>query len=173
MSALIDADFQKVLDAMNDAVPLEGATNRFDCPESRSPMSWDFGLEAVSGGYGTAGMASSSYCSIPNTEEAFDRTGEDPSLQGSKANEDADSVQALQEELSKIQAELQELKRMVEAGFEIYGQRITSTEKYLDELLPWTQEVHGAIEQLTGRSSDADKAGQAKFSSAQDLSENV
>ncbi|KAB2569188.1 hypothetical protein DBV05_g12135 [Lasiodiplodia theobromae] len=184
MSALIDADFQKVLDAINDAVPLEGATNRFDCPESRSPMSWDFGLEAVSGGYGTAGMASSSYCSIPNTEEAFDRTGEDPSLQGSKANEDADSVQALQEELSKIQAELQELKRridaelqelkrMVEAGFEIYGQRITSTEKYLDELLPWTQEVHGAIEQLTGSSANADKAGQAKFPSVQDLSENV
>lgn len=63
----------------------------------------------------------------------------------------------MREDLSKIQAELQELKRAVEAALELNGQRITNTEKYIDELLPWTQEVHGAVEQLLSRSVDTDQ----------------
>ncbi|KAK0653587.1 hypothetical protein DIS24_g5925 [Lasiodiplodia hormozganensis] len=173
MSALIDADFQKVLDAINDAVPMEGVADRFDCPEPHSAMAWDFGLEAIAGSYGATERVSSPYRSIPNTEEAFDHIAEDHSLEGSKVNETADSLQELREELSKIQAEVQELKKMVEAVFEIYGQRITSTEKYIDDLLPWTQEVHGAIEQLTERSGNANKASQDASLSVEELLEKI
>lgn len=172
MSALIDADFQKVLDAINDAVPMEGVTDRFDCPEPRSAMAWDFGLEAITGGYGATEKDNSPYRSIPNTEEAFDHGGEDPSLEGSKLNEIADALQALREEQSEIRADLQELKRMSEAVFEIHG-RLTCTEKYIDDLLPWTQEVHGAIEQLTERLGNANKASQDESLSAEELSEKV
>ncbi|KAH7053464.1 hypothetical protein B0J12DRAFT_698647 [Macrophomina phaseolina] len=168
MNSLIDSDFQKVVDAINDASPADGGTNHSECLESGSTMSWDFGLEAVPGSYGIPDTASSWYCGLPNADRAFDRAGENCGSENPQVGKDPDPVQAMREELSRIQAELQELKRAVEAALEMNGQRITSTEKYIDELLPWTQEVHGAIEQLTNRSLDADKAGQDQPSYAQD-----
>ncbi|KAH7021724.1 hypothetical protein B0J12DRAFT_705339 [Macrophomina phaseolina] len=171
MNALIDSDFQKVVDAINDATPTDGGASHSECLDLGSAMNWDFGLEAIPGSYGATDTASSWYCDLPNADRALDRAEELCGSDNTQASKDPDPVQAIQEELSRIRAELQELKRAVEAALEVNEQRITNTEKYIDELLPWTQEVHGAIERLTSRSLDADKAGLNKLSSTQDTKE--
>lgn len=87
-------------------------------------------------------------------------------MEDPQADED-NTLHTIREDLGKIQAELQELKKTVENALELYGQRIGSTEKYIDDLLPWTVEVHGAIEQLTGRVEEADRVCQDGSSWAQ------
>lgn len=173
MNALIDSDFQKVVDAINDAIPVEDGADRSDYTEPYSTMSWDLDLEAVPNSYSVPDMTSSWYCGLPDAARASDRTGENWGFEDPQTVESPDPVQAMREDLSKIQAELQELKRAVEAALELNGQRITNTEKYIDELLPWTQEVHGAVEQLLSRSVDTDQMDQGEPSSARDESKEA
>lgn len=173
MNALIDSDFQKVVDAINDAIPVEDGADRSDYTEPYSTMSWDLDLEAVPNSYSVPDMTSSWYCGLPDAARASDRTGENCGFEDPQTVESPDPVQAMREDLSKIQAELQELKRAVEAALELNGQRITNTEKYIDELLPWTQEVHGAVEQLLSRSVDTDQMDQGEPSSARDESKEA
>ncbi|KAL1617117.1 hypothetical protein SLS56_011120 [Neofusicoccum ribis] len=164
MNALIDSDFQKVVDAINDAIPVEDGA---DLGISIS------NLEAVPNSYSVPDMTSSWYCGLPDAARASDRTGENCGFEDPQTVESPDPMQAMREDLSKIQAELQELKRAVEAALELNGQRIMNTEKYIDELLSWTQEVHGAVEQLLSRSVDTDQMDQGEPSSARDESKEA
>lgn len=166
MNNLIDSDFQRAVDAMETTVPLEESANCFDFPEICSNMNWDFGLEPASGGHDASGMPNSWHCNVQNLEQNFDFTGESYGMEDPQADED-NTLHTIREDLGKIQAELQELKKTVENALELYGQRIGSTEKYIDDLLPWTVEVHGAIEQLTGRVEEADRVCQDGSSWAQ------